>query len=204
MIVTPSPSEVVPLLDASLPEIRQALLGGIDFANDIQPEPEDRDRWYWAHSARYQARRALEASSAKAQGWELIAGIPNSGIHVCLGALHVVRVLRSAEGTTPAPGHTRRRREAWQQFRLQFPIDDETDGLPPLDLVLDWTTDDTDALTMHLGMPLGVWTHGKPPILEWRVLLPSTDDLEGLTFEGAADDDVPVLLRVDDTEAEAL
>ncbi len=203
MIVTPSPSEVVPLLDASLPEIRQALLGGIDFANDIQPEPENRDRWYWAHSARYRARRALEASSAGAQSWELIAGVPNSGIHVCLGGLHVVRVLRSAEGTTPAPGHTRRRREAWQQFRLQFPIDDETEGLPPLDLVLDWTTDDTDALTMHLGMPLGVWTHGKPPILEWRVLLPYTDDLEGLAFEGA-DDDVPVLLRVDDTEAEAL
>ena len=203
MIVTPSPSEVVPLLDASLPEIRQALLGGIDFANDIQPEPENRDRWYWAHSARYRARRALEASSAGAQGWELIAGVPNSGIHVCLGGLHVVRVLRSAEGTTPAPGHTRRRCEAWQQFRLQFPIDDETEGLPPLDLVLDWTNDDTDALTMHLGMPLGVWTYGKPPILEWRVLLPSSDDLEGLTFEGA-DDDVPVLLRVDDTEEEAL
>lgn len=204
MIVIPSPSEVVPLLEVSLPEIRQALLGGIDFANDIQPEPDGRDRWYWAHSARYRARRALEASSEGAHGWELIAGVPNSGIHICLGGLHVVRVLRSAEGTTPAPGHTRRRREAWQQFRLQFPVNDETEGLPPLDLVIDWTTDGTDALTMHLGMPLGVWTHGKPPILEWRVPLPSTDDLEGLAFEAAADDDVPVLLRVDDTEAEAL
>ena len=204
MIFTPPPSEVVPLLDASLPEIRQALLGGIDFANDIQPEPEDRDRWYWAHSARYRARRVLEANSEGAQGWELIADVPNSGIHICIGGLHVVRVLRSAEGTTPAPGHTYRRREAWQQFRLQFPVDDETEGLSPLDLVLDWSTDETDTLTMHLGMPLGVWTHGKPPILEWRVLLPSTDDLEGLTFEGADDHDVPVVLRVDDTEAEAL
>ena len=203
MTVTPSPSEVVPLLDASLPEIRQALLDGIDFANDIQPEPESRDRWFWAHSARYRARRVLEASSAGAQNWELIDGVPNSGIHVCLGGIHVVRVLRSVEGTTPAPGHTRRRREAWQQLPLQFPIDVETEGLPRLDLVLDWTTDDADALTMHLGMPLGVWPYGNPPILEWRVLLPSTDDLEGLTFEGT-DDDVPVLLRVDDTEAEAL
>ena len=204
MIITPAPSEVVPMLDECLPEIRHALLGGIDFANDIQPDASGRDRWYWAHSARYKARRALEASSDGAKGWELIAGVPNSGIHVCLGGLHVVRILRSAEGTTPAPGHTRRRREAWQQFRLQLPIGDESDGLPPLDLVLDWTADGADVLTMHLGMPLGVWTHGKPPILEWRVLLPSTDDLEALTFAGADDVDVPVLLRVDDTEMEAM
>ncbi len=192
------------MLGASLPEIRQALLGGIDFANDIQPDPEYRDRWYWAHSARYRARRALEASSQAARGWELIAGVPNSGIHIRVGELHVIRVLRAAQGTTPAPGHTRKRQEAWQQCRLRFPADDELEGLPPLDLILDWTTDATDVLTMHLGMPLGVWTHGSAPILEWRVPLPSADDLEELAFEGADDDQVPVVLRIDDTEAEAL
>ena len=195
---------MLPLINASLPEIRKALLDGIDFASDIQPETDSRDRWYWAHSARYRARRTLETSSRDADSWELVSGVPNSGIHILVDGLHKVRVLRSAEGTTPAPGHTRRRRQAWQQIRLQFPIDGEAGALPPLDLVLDWTTDHTDTLTMHLGMPRGVWNYGNDPILEWRVSLPSADDIDELAFEGADDDFMPAVLRIDDTEAGAL
>ncbi len=191
------------MLSASLPTIQKALLDGIDFASDIQPEPENRDRWYWAHSARYRARRVLEASSKDAQGWELVAGVPNSGIHILVDGLHKVRVLRSTEGTTPAPGHTRMRRQAWQQTRFQFPSKDRAEGLPPLDLVLDWTTDHTDALTIHLGLPKGVWNYGNDPILEWRVPLPSGDDIEDLAFE-IVDEAMPAVLIIDDTETQAL
>ena len=42
MILTPLPTDVVPLLDECLPEIRHALLDGIEFANVIQPERDDR------------------------------------------------------------------------------------------------------------------------------------------------------------------
>ena len=207
-----TPEEVVPLLDSCLPDIREALHRGIDYANDTQPDPGDRDPWFWSHSARFEARRALERSANGAHDWELIAGVPNCGIHVGLGGLHVVRVLRSLAGTTPAPGGNQSRQQAWQQSRLQFPIYDDTGGphhgaargLPPLDLVLDWTTDDNATLVMHLGMPQGVWGLGEDPILAWRVLLPSADSLEGLAFPSSTDADVPVRLRVDEAEQEAM
>ena len=57
---------------------------------------------------------------------------------------------------------------------------------------------------MHLGMPMGVWEHGKHPILAWRVLLASDDNLEELSFVGTDVDDVPIRLRVADTELEAM
>ena len=74
MILTSLPAEVVPLLDECLPEIRNALLTGIDFANDIQPEADGRDRWFWAHSARYRARRSLESSADAGNDWALVSG----------------------------------------------------------------------------------------------------------------------------------
>jgi len=204
MKFTSEPSDLLPLLEMCLPNIRHALLEGIDYANDIQPEPSGRDRWYWAHSARFKARQTLVASSDGADKWDLVSNVPNSGIHVLLGGLHLVRVLRSSGGTTPAPGPNFKRRDAWQQTRLKFQMGDEPHELSPLDLILDWTTDNTDALTMHLGMPVGTWEHGTTPILAWRVSLPSTDDLKGLIFTGSDDSDVPVRLHVDGTELETM
>ena len=57
---------------------------------------------------------------------------------------------------------------------------------------------------MHLGMPLGVWKHGSNPILEWRVPLPSADELDDLAFADTDETDVPVLLHVDEAEWRAL
>ena len=202
MIYT-SPDEVVPRLASCVPTVSEALRCGIDAANEGQPDASDRDPWYWSHTVRFTARRGLEKTSDPSDDWQLISGIPNSGIHLRVDGLHVVRVLRSASGTTPAPGHSRRRQEAWQQFQqLQFPFGGE--GLPPANLVLDWTTDHADEVVMHLGMPMGVWEHGKHPILAWRVLLASDDNLEELSFVGTDVDDVPIRLRVADTELEAM
>ena len=83
---------------------------------------------------------------------------------------------------------------------MQFLLDGGVDGVPPVDLILDWTTDEEDDLAMHLGMPLEVWDHGSHPILAWRLPLPSADDVAGLAFKGTDDSDVPVRLRIDDAE----
>ena len=199
-----TPASISPQVEACLPLIRSALHDGIDFANDIQPDAPGRDPWYWSHSARFKARNVLEAAAASAQGWAMIEGVPNSGIHLRLGGLHVMRVLRSAAGSTPAPGHSRARRRAWQQGRqLQFAFDDGLDGLPPVDLILDWSTDDADELSLHLGMPLGVWDHGSHPILAWRIPLPSSDELGALAFQGSDESEIPVHLRIDEAELAA-
>ena len=71
-------------------------------------------------------------------------------------------------------------------------------------LILDWATDEDDELLMHLGMPLGLWEHGRHPILAWRVALPATDRLGELAFAGSDDPEVPVRLRVDNAEWKAL
>ena len=78
------------------------------------------------------------------------------------------------------------------------------EALPPLSLILDWATDDSDGLVMHLGMPLGLWDHGRHPILAWRVALSAADSLDDLAFAGADDPAVPVRLRVDSAEWKAL
>lgn len=199
------------MFGSCLSEVREALHFGIDYANEAQPDPVTRDPWFWSHSARYATRNRLQTMAAGADGWSLVASVPNSGIHLRIGELHVVRVLRSVSGTTPSPGRNRTRRQAWQQCRLRFPAGNEMGDhrvdsihdLPPLNLVLDWMTND-DALVMHLGLPRDVWGHGSEPVLHWRVPLNSADDLEGLAFSGTEDTYVPVRLRVDDAEMEAM
>ena len=200
-----TPRQAVQQLEVCLSEIREALHTGIDYANDLQPELGDRDPWYWSHGVRFAARRRLEQAQVSPGEWEIIDGVPNSGIHVRLQGIHVVRVLRSVAGTTPAPGRNRVRQEAWQQCRqLQLPLDYPHSGLPPIDLILDWTTNEADDLEMHLGLPQGIWGHGNSPILAWRVPLPSGDTLDNLAFDGADEDDIPIVLRVDDADTEAM
>lgn len=200
--VIPTPDDAVPLLEPCLADIREALQFGIDYANDLQPDPADRDPWFASHAARFRARRELE--TADGDGWAIVPGVPNSGIHLLIDGLHVVRVLRSSGGTTPAPGHSRQRRDAWSQhYQMQLALDDNGD-LPPLNLILDWSTEHDDLLVLHLGMPRGVWKYGNDPVLSWRVELPGDDNLDSLFFPGTEDGPVDVTLRVDDTEREAM
>ena len=185
-------------------DVVEALHAGIDRANDIQPERRNRDPWFWSHSARFAALKALEERSKGAYGWELVEDVPNSGIHIGLSGLHVVRVLRSVWKTTPSPGRNNARRDAWKQHRqLRFSFEEGNSGYQPADLILDWTTDDSDQLMMHLGMPLGAWEHGSDPKLAWRIPLASADSLHDLSFEGWDDEDVRVSLRTGEAEMEA-
>lgn len=192
----------VPLLADCLPHIRGALHAGIDYADDLQPDPGSRDPWFWSHSARYRAKTALERTAPADGGWALVADVPNSGIHVRVEQMHIVRVLRSAGGTTPAPGQNLQRRRAWSQ-QLSFPFASAEGELPPLNLILDWSTDVDGSLVMHAGMPVGVWPYGKDPMLAWRVPLPADDDIGGLAFVGSDEPIGPVPLRVHDSEQEA-
>ena len=197
-------SRAVPLLAECVPHIRDALHTGIDYADDLQPGRHDRDPWFWSHSARYRAKTALRQARQVDGTWELVPDVPNSGIHVRVQQMHVVRVLRSAGDTTPAPGQNLRRRRDWSQHQqLSFPFADAKGELPPLNLILDWTTDADGSLVMHVGMPLGVWPYGKDPMLAWRVPLPAGDELGGLAFAGSDEPIGPVPLRIHDSEQEA-
>lgn len=203
--VNATADNAVPLLADCLPHIREALHFGIDYADDLQPDRRNRDPWFWSHSARHRAKTALQQTAQADDGWDLVAGVSNSGIHVRVAQLHLVRVLRSAGGTTPAPGHNLQRRRAWSQHQqLSFPFASAEGELPPLNLILDWSTDIEGSLVMHVGMPVGVWPYGKDPMLAWRVPLPADDDIGGLTFVGSDEPIGPVPLRIHDSEQEAL
>ena len=173
-----------------LPLVRSGLREGIDYATSLQPDLEERDQYYWSHSARYKARQVLLGNSGA--NWRVVGGVPNSGIHLSIDGLTTVRVLRSVGRTTPPPGTNRQRRLAWSQRSL--PIDQ------PDTLILDWFTDAEDSLVMNLGLPKGFWHYRSSPQLAWRVQLPSRDDLTDLTFVPDQEADELVRLRIHETE----
>ncbi len=198
------PEDIEPLAASCLPRIWDALIDGVNYADQLQPRAADRDRWFWAHAARYETRRRLAIASEDAADWDLVAGIPNSGIHVRLPGNHMIRVLRSSGGTTPAPGGTRRRLEYWLQRYLQIPLDLGKEGDRPANLVLDWMNDDDGTLTLHLGMPRGNWRYRRDPILDWRIPILRDADLDALTFAPADDGGLPSILRIDEEEKGAM
>jgi len=186
-----TPSQGVNLLRSCLPVVRQALQDGIDYASELQPDPEHRDQYFWSHAARYQARQFLKGKAGS--NWEVVEGVPNSGIHLSIGGLTKVRVLRSVHGSTPPPGANRQRRLAWSQRSLPAMGQPDT-------MILDWSTDQKDALVMNLGLPQGVWHYRRSPQLAWRVPLPSRDDLADLAFVPDQEADELVRIRIHETE----
>lgn len=188
-----TPAEGVALVADCLPAIEPALADGIDFANHLQPDPLGRDQYFWSHSARYRARQVL--SGASGGDWCVIEDIPNSGIHLSIGGLTVMRVLRSVHGTTPPPGTNRQRRLAWSERRFPSRVMEQPDTL-----ILDWSADDEDSLVIGLGLPAGLWKYWNPPQLAWRVQLPSHDDLAGLSFVPDQQADELVRIRIHETE----
>ncbi len=67
-------------------------------------------------------------------------------------------------------------------------------------MILDWSTDQEDALVMNLGLPQGVWHYRRSPQLAWRVPLPSRDDLADLAFVPDQEADELVRIRIHETE----
>ena len=192
-----TPEAVLPLVEPCRHDIWEALLIGIDYANDLQSDPDDRDWSYWTHSVRFEAGQELKKRSSGDDQWETVI-VANSGLHIRLSGGPYVRVLKSYRGMTPPPGNSRTRRKAWHQPRLFHISTAELDEGVPLNLIVDWTTGPDGELLVHLGLPRTVWEPGEDPELYWRIELPFLEDLEDLTFEGAADTDVPIRLRLDE------
>jgi hypothetical protein len=189
--VIPTPRQVLPILLPAAGPIRNSLRKGVAYADELQPESDTRDPWFWSHSARYSTLRHLAAANSRVgvEGWEVRSGVPNCGIHIRLGDLHLARVVRSLSGTTPPPGRNLARQRAWrgvgdpgpQQGQLNLDTDE---GLPPLQLIVDWS-DESGEPVIHVGLPSAPWDYRKAPRLHWRVQLPDEEvDLESLAFPG--------------------
>ena len=202
--VNPTPEEVVPLLQPVVGPLRFALEKGIAYANDLQPDPLDRDPWFWSHSARFGALKELLVAGHDADlesGWAVRPGTPNCGIHIRVGQLHTIRVVRSLGRTTPPPGRNRRRREAWNGVPVQGQLRLDRGLLCPLSLIVDWHDDENEPV-IHVGLPKGEWSfeNRTSPRLHWRVPMPEDGlDLSGLSFDpGDADDGS--LVEIDPSE----
>lgn len=183
---TPRPEAVVPLLEAVATPFWTCLGDAIEYANELQPDPDAADPYFWSHSARFHLRNALRDAQADPGVWSLRPEVSNCGVHLLLGGMHVVRVLRSMAGTTPHAGHNPKRRSAWVQAQLPLASGGE---LPPLSLILDWHLDG-DEPVVHVGLPYANWNFQGEPKIHWRVPMPGEgEDFSALSFPHADDDD---------------
>lgn len=195
----PTPEQVLPLVECAVPSLRKALRIGGSFADEIQPDADERDGHYWSHSARWRARKHLAA--VPKDGWYLTPNVPNSGIHLRIGDLHRVRVLRSLGGTVPHPGSNRARRADWVQNALDL----AGDGLPALSLLADWQIFE-DEPVIHCSLPRRPWSYTADPEVYWRVPITgdADSDLARLRFDpGLLPGDVFVTVKIDPAEASA-
>jgi hypothetical protein len=203
MIFTPSevpgPADVLPVVECAIPPLFKALRLGIGYADEQQPDLDDRDPWFWSHSARWRARGHLR--SVVAQGWRMNPDVPNSGIHLCIDKIHDLRILRSLGDTAPHPGRNRARREAW----IQDTLPPQDGSLRPLSLLADWRVHDDEPL-IYVSLPKRPWAYGSDPELYWRVPVTgdASQDLANLRFDpGLLPGDVIVTVKVDPAESEA-
>lgn len=194
--VIPTPKDVLPILSPTFTPLRDALRKGLAYAEEQQPDVDDRDPFFWSHSARFMARKRLTATLSNPEmvieGWQIRPKVPNCGIHLLVEGLHTARVVRSLGGTTPPPGRNQTRQEAWtgvgvngEQGQLLLA---RCGQLPPLSLIIDWQ-DEAGEPILHVGLPSGPWGYSKKPRLHWRVPMPEADsDFSDLSFEGSPDE----------------
>lgn len=184
--MVPTPAQILPIVEGALSPLRDALRRGIEYADDLQPDPLARDPFFWSHSARFKAGRDL-MGKPPGDNWRLRPRVPNSGIHLQFDGIHLMRVLRSLRGTTPHPGPNARRQQAWTFLEpaLSGPY-----GPVALELIADWQVADGEPV-LHLGLPASPWRYGEPVKLHWRVPFPGDGEAEDwtrLTFNPGGDD----------------
>ena len=203
----PTPSEVLPVLAPATGSLRDALRKGVAFADELQPSRDDRDPWFWSHSARHMTLKQLLLANPQPsiEGFEVRSGIPNSGIHLRFQDLHIARVVRSLGGTTPAPGRNLARRRDWTNppVQGQLPLADGV-ALVPLSLIIDWQEMDGEPL-IHVALPRNEWGYRKKEALYWRVPMPDEGvDLSTLAFDTPEDGfDGTSILDIDEAELSA-
>ena len=103
----------------------------------------------------------------------------------------MISTLLGLSAPSPEPplrqGNNPARRQAWRGIGVPSPEQgqlelDTDEGLPPLQLIVDWTDEDGEPL-IHVGLPSGPWGYRKAPRLHWRVSLPDEGvDIGSLTF----------------------
>jgi hypothetical protein len=187
---------------------------GIEQADRLQPDVIERDNYFWSHSARfYNLRNLRTGDRINRDGWKLIPNVPNTGIHATINDVHTVRVLRSLNGTTPHPGMSKRRREAWRQPPAQLQLfltgdnrlldEDEPDALMSLNLIVDWHVDRFGEPVIHVGLPESDWEFNEEVRMHWREPLPgSEEEYQRAAFSPPKQDDSEFdnLIRVHESE----
>jgi len=194
----PTPADVLPVIERVVPDLAAALALGSDYADEQQPDPYDRDRWYWSHTARWRARNNLVAVSDK-DGWTVDPSAPNSAIHLCAASVHPIRVLKTMNDTTPHAGRNKARQLAWSQSPLL--VASAASG-QPFSLVADWHKG-KDGPVVHIGLPKAPGNYVGGADLYWRVEVTGDAgyDLGNLEFDpGNPPDDLIVTLKVDPSE----
>jgi hypothetical protein len=195
--LVPTPQDVLPLAECMVPHLAKALRLGIGYADDLQPDTEDRDPWYCSHSARWRARGHL-LSVPERKGWGISKKAANSGIHLNIQGIHKVRVLRSLFDTVPHPGRNHARIMTWMQGTM--PPNDGS--LPALSLLADWRVID-DEPVIYVSLPKHGWSYRAKPVLYWRVPVTGDADLDlaNLQFDpGLLPGDRLVSIKVDPAE----
>jgi hypothetical protein len=198
-----TPEKVLPLLDGISTPLYEALRSGCSFADSIQPDLAAGGAWFWSHCARFSAQQML--ASAQSPDWSLVKNVPNNGIHLTIGGIHKVRVVKSLGGEIPPPGRNKARRTAWvgiaQQLTFNLPTTG-CDSIPALSLIADWHLDEDREPVIHLSLPRGPWRYGQDPRCEWRVHLSpgSSLGIDDLAFSGGDEGDPLIEIAVDPPE----
>lgn len=209
----PTPAQVVPLLAPLAEALPSAIHDAIEAADALQPVLADRDNHFWSHAARFYNKRSLLA--AQGNGWKLVQGVPNTGIHIILCHVHRIRVLRSLGDGPPHPGSNKLRRAAWAQppgqgqFFLsadnEFLAEDAGTTLPAMNLLIDWYQFEGQARTF-LSLPKEPWEYQRSVRVHWRtpLLSPSGEEFGDMRFQPPPPgDDFGDLIRIDPGELEA-
>lgn len=199
------PRKILPLLGNAPEAMYQALVTGIGFADHLQPDAGNVNSHFWSHCVRYRAWRQL--GQVESDSWRLVPNVPNFGIHILIGEIHTLRLVRSLSNTVPPPGRNVARRAAWTGYSEQLSFEFASVGegettFPPLSLIADWRLDASGEPSISVSLPQGPWQYGQNPRCHWRVALASTSSsrLEDLHFEGEDGGDPTIEIEVDPME----
>lgn len=166
------PTDLLLYLSKPLRAARDGLDHGVSYAATVVTDRQSDDDYYWAHAARWQARRYLAGLSP--DGWELGRKLPNTGIELLCGPV-VLRVLRRYQDGPPNPGTSRARKGFYSQYTPEAVLGLEwPDGVQLPDscnLIVDWAVGANKQVSLALSKPVGVWKFKGQPKLDWRRLV---------------------------------
>jgi hypothetical protein len=166
------PEGILNYLAEPLRAVRDAFDDGASYAETILAG-QPRDRYVWAHLARYRAYHYL--ANLKASTWDLATHLSNSGIQISRGPL-VLRALKRLDDGPPNPGPSLARRTFYGQQALPLQWGNIVTPDSGANLIVDWNVDRHFEVTLALSKPTGVWKYKGKPKLAWRRFVTFDDD----------------------------